>query len=69
MTLPVDRESAAARIQALRAEIERHNRMYYALDAPEISDAAYDALSRELRELEAAWPDLVVDDSPTQKVG
>lgn len=69
MTPPVDRESAAARTQALRAEIERHNRMYYALDAPEISDAAYDALSRELRELEAAWPDLAVSDSPTQKVG
>ncbi|MDO9107815.1 MAG: NAD-dependent DNA ligase LigA, partial [Coriobacteriia bacterium] len=69
MTLPVDRESAVARVEALRAELEHHNRMYYALDAPEISDAAYDALSRELRELEASWPDLVDDDSPTQKVG
>lgn len=69
MTLPVDRESAAARILALRAELEHHNRLYYALDAPEISDAAYDALSRELRELEAAWPELASGDSPTQSVG
>jgi len=65
----VDRETAATRIEGLRAEIERHNALYYAKDAPEISDSAYDALVRELRDLEALWPELMSADSPTQKVG
>jgi len=69
VTLPADRESAAARIEALRSEIERHNRLYYTEDSPELSDSAYDALARELRDLEAAWPDLLSSDSPTQVVG
>jgi DNA ligase (NAD+) len=54
---------------ALCAEIERHNRLYYQLDAPEITDAGYDALFRELLELEAAHPELINPDSPSQKVG
>ncbi len=69
MTVPADRESAAARATALRAEIERHNELYYLRDAPEVSDAAYDSLVRELREIEGAWPELVAPDSPTQRVG
>jgi DNA ligase (NAD+) len=59
----------ADRARALRREIERHNRLYYVEDAPEISDAAFDALFRELQDIEAAHPDLVSPDSPTQRVG
>ena len=58
-----------ARIEKLRREIERHNRLYYALDQPEISDAEYDRMFRELAELEAAHPELASPDSPTQRVG
>lgn len=61
--------AARERAQALRREIEAHNRAYYELDAPSISDAAYDALFRELQALEAAHPELAVPDSPTQRVG
>lgn len=60
---------AASRIEALRDEIERHTYLYYALDAPEITDAAFDSLMRELRELEHEHPDLVTPESPTQRVG
>ena len=59
----------AARIEALRREIEHHTYLYYALDAPEISDGAFDSLMRELRELEAAHPELIDPSSPTQRVG
>lgn len=62
-------EDAACRIEALRREIEHHSYQYYALDAPEISDAAFDSLMRELREMEAAHPELIVPTSPTQRVG
>jgi len=57
------------RIAELREQIRRHDYRYYVLDDPEISDARYDALLVELRELEAAHPDLVTPDSPTQRVG
>ncbi len=60
---------AGARIQALRREIEHHTYLYYALDAPTISDAAFDSLMRELRELEAAHPEFYDPASPTQRVG
>ena len=60
---------AHARIEWLRREIERHNRLYYVLDAPEIPDAEFDALFRELQGLEAAHPELASPDSPTQRVG
>ena len=59
----------AARAAELRRVIEYHNERYYALDAPEIPDAEYDLLVRELREIEAAHPSLVTADSPTQTVG
>lgn len=58
-----------ARCERLRAEIERHNRLYYIEAAPEISDAEFDALLRELEELEREYPALVTPDSPTQRVG
>ncbi|HUW38582.1 MAG TPA: NAD-dependent DNA ligase LigA [Rhodocyclaceae bacterium] len=57
------------RAAALRAEIERHNRAYYLLDQPTIPDALYDRLFRELQHLEAAHPELLTPDSPTQRVG
>ena len=59
----------AARIGKLRREIEHHSYLYYAQDAPEISDAAFDSLMAELRELEAAHPELIDASSPTQRVG
>jgi len=64
-----DAAAAEQRVEELRAQIAYHDRLYYELDAPEISDADYDALMRELRELEAAHPELVTPDSPTQRVG
>ena len=69
MLVPGDRESAGRRAKALREEIRHHSYRYYALDAPEISDAAYDALVRELVEIETAYPELITTDSPTQRVG
>ncbi len=59
----------ARRAAALREQIETHNRNYYVLDRPTISDAEYDALYRELAALEKAHPALVTPDSPTQRVG
>jgi DNA ligase (NAD+) len=61
--------SPARRAAELSAELRRHEHLYYVLDAPEISDAAYDALMNELKQLEAAHPELVTPDSPTQRVG
>jgi DNA ligase (NAD+) len=58
-----------ARIAELRELIDYHSHRYYALDDPEIADAEYDALVRELADLEALYPELVTPDSPTQKVG
>ncbi|MGZ5177686.1 MAG: NAD-dependent DNA ligase LigA, partial [Burkholderiales bacterium] len=58
-----------ARITTLREQIERHNYQYHALDAPLVSDAEYDALFRELQELEEKFPELVTPDSPTQRIG
>jgi DNA ligase (NAD+) len=60
---------AAARAAFLRAELERHNHLYYVLDAPEIPDAEYDRLFRELQALEALHPELAGPDSPTTRVG
>ena len=57
------------RVDALRREINRHNYRYYVLDDPEVDDAHYDKLMRELRRLEEAHPELVTIDSPTQRVG
>ena len=57
------------RIARLTAELNRHLRLYYQQDAPEISDAEYDRLLRELEALEAAHPELARPDSPTRRVG
>src|SRR5207245_10535679 len=62
------RADALQRISELREQIHHHDYLYYTEARPEISDAEYDALMRELRALEAAFPDLVTPDSPTQRV-
>jgi DNA ligase (NAD+) len=62
-------KSAAARVEQLRAEIEYHNYRYYVLDDPVITDAEYDRLFNELKALESNHPELVSDDSPTQRIG
>jgi DNA ligase (NAD+) len=61
--------SPEARAAELRQQIEHHNRLYYALDAPEIGDDEYDALLNELRAIEDEHPELRTPDSPTQRVG
>jgi DNA ligase (NAD+) len=60
---------AKLRVEELRGEIAYHDRLYFELDAPEISDAEYDRLMVELRELEGRHPELITPDSPTQRVG
>ncbi len=65
----LSREEAATEIASLRVEVDRHDRLYHAEAAPEISDSAYDALFRRLQALEAAHPSLATPDSPTQRVG
>jgi DNA ligase (NAD+) len=63
------KESPAKRAEELRKQLERHEYQYYVLDSPEISDAEYDVLMRELKALEDAHPNLRTPDSPTQRVG
>lgn len=65
----MDKESAQKRISELRNAIEYHNSRYYQQDAPEISDAEYDSLMRELQHLETLHPDENISSSPTQRVG
>jgi len=62
-------QEAVQRAQSLREQIERHNYLYYVLDAPEIPDSEFDRLFRELQALEAQYPQLASADSPTQRVG
>jgi len=69
MLKKLSKEEARKRIEKLRKEIERHDYLYYVLNKPEISDAAYDSLKRELIELEKQFPEFVTPDSPTQRVG
>lgn len=68
-TEAVTREMAVARLEALKKEIAYHDRQYYVLDAPEISDYQYDQLMRELLKLEAVYPEFITADSPSQRVG
>lgn len=63
-----DQSKAAERIARLRAEIRHHDYLYYVEDRPEIADADYDRLFHELEDLEKQFPNLVADDSPTQRV-
>lgn len=65
----MNRSQAAQRIEELRREIRRHERLYYLEDAPEISDEAFDRLFGELKALEEAFPELRAEDSPTMRVG
>ncbi|MES0873631.1 NAD-dependent DNA ligase LigA [Sinimarinibacterium thermocellulolyticum] len=62
-------DAAVRRAEQLRRELREHDHRYYVLDDPSISDAEYDALLRELQALEAAHPELLTPDSPTQRVG
>src|SRR5260221_4265536 len=62
-------QSASTRAATLRVRLEDASHRYHVLDEPAISDAEYDALLRELEALEAAHPELVTPDSPTQRVG
>ncbi len=63
------KESIAVKIEALRDRLRHHEHLYYVLDAPEITDGEYDSMLRELKQLETDHPDLVTQDSPTQRVG
>ncbi|MCK9364001.1 MAG: NAD-dependent DNA ligase LigA [Syntrophales bacterium] len=65
----MNREEAQTRISQLRTAIHHHNRRYYQMDDPEITDAEYDLLLRTVAEIEEEFPDLVTPDSPTQRVG
>ncbi|RJR29740.1 MAG: NAD-dependent DNA ligase LigA [Candidatus Latescibacterota bacterium] len=65
----MNRADANKRMAKLREEISRHDHLYYVLDRPEISDASYDRLLRELVSLEEEYPDLAAPDSPTRRVG
>jgi len=65
----MDKNKAEKRILQLRSQIRYHDYQYYVLDKPEISDAKYDELMKELKNLEEQYPDLITPDSPTQRVG
>lgn len=65
----MNKEQSSVRVKQLRKELNHHNKLYYVLDKPKISDAEYDKLFRELKALEKQFPELVTADSPTQKVG
>ena len=65
----MDLNAARSRAQELRTILEKNSQLYYEQDAPEIEDYEYDMLNKELKEIEAAYPELVVETSPTQKVG
>lgn len=62
-------ESIEQQLTELRTTLRHHEYLYHVMDAPEVPDAEYDRLMRELRELEAQHPDLITPDSPTQRVG
>lgn len=68
-SMPVSEDSPKFRIEQLRSQISYYDRLYYEQAKPEISDREYDALYRELVDLERAHPELIAPDSPTQKVG
>ncbi len=67
--MALDLDLAAIRAVQLRKEIEKHNISYYVLDDPTVDDYTYDALMRELKDIEEAYPQLVTSDSPTRHVG
>ena len=65
----MEEQKAAVRLTQLKEQIAYHDKRYYVLDAPEISDYQYDQLMRELLEIEAQYPQLLTADSPSQRVG
>ena len=65
----MSKSAAQKRIATLRKDLERHNRLYYADNKPELSDREFDGLLKELQDLETQFPDLITSDSPTQRVG
>ena len=65
----MEKKAAQLKIEKLRELINYHNYRYYVLDDPEVSDAEYDSLMKELEALEREYPDLITPDSPTQRVG
>ena len=65
----VKHQSEGRQIDELRETIRHHEHLYYVLDAPELPDAEFDRLMQELKRLEAAHPELITKDSPTQRVG
>src|SRR6202044_4137529 len=67
--MPATTKDADKKIESLRERIRHHEYLYYVLDQPEISDADFDKLMRELKDLEAEHPELLTADSPTQRVG
>lgn len=69
MRQAVEHQRNVEQAEKLRAELRRHEHLYYVLDRPEISDLEYDALMRRLQEWEGEHPDLITPDSPTQRVG
>lgn len=64
----MDKKQARERVEKLKKEIWKHNYAYHVSDAPEISDAAFDSLKNELKELEYKFPEFITSDSPTQRV-
>jgi len=67
--MKMDRSNAKKHIEELKINIRRHDHLYYVLDKPEISDAEYDKIFRELQDIENEFPELVTHDSPTQRIG
>src|ERR1700688_473270 len=67
--MPATTKDAENKIESLREKIRHHEYLYYVLDQPEISDAEFDKLMRELKDSEAQHPELLTADSPTQRVG
>lgn len=65
----MERQEAERQVEQLRQQLQYHNYRYHVLDDPQITDAEYDQLMRRLQELEAAFPELIRPDSPTQRVG
>ncbi len=65
----LDKSAVRERVERLRAELERHNQLYYQHAAPEVSDQEFDALLRELQDLEDQHPEFAAEDSPTRRVG
>src|ERR1700691_4346264 len=67
--MPAAAKDLGKKIESLRDKIRHHESLYYVLDSPEISDAEYDKLMQQLKQLETEHPDLITSDSPTQRVG